>query len=114
MKLREMTHNVVRKIDGKVIAASIVLTQSCPILVGAINTSTLSNPGTSEKKILDGVSRLFTTAGQWGGAIWAIGGAFALILSIRNEDTETRNKAILNLVAAVMLFLTGTIIKAFF
>ena len=113
MKLREMTHNVVRKIDGKVIAASIVLTQSCPVLASAATTSIVS-PGTDQKKILNGTKILFATAGSWAGAIWAIGGVFALILSVRNEDTETRNKAILNIVAAVLLFLTGQIIDKFF
>lgn len=70
--------------------------------------------GTDGNKIVSGAKELFGTIGTWGGGLYAIVAVFTLILAIRNEDNEGRNKAILNLVAAIALLSTGVIIQLFF
>ena len=73
-----------------------------------------SYTGTSGNKIVSGVKEFFGTIGTWGGGLYAAAAIFTLILAIRNEDNEGRNKALLNLVAAIALLSTGVIIKLFF
>ena len=63
--------------------------------------------------IMKGVVGLFSTIGVYGGALYAIVAIFTLILAIRNEDNEGRNKAILNLLAAIALLSFGAILKLF-
>lgn len=70
--------------------------------------------GTSGTKIVNGTKDLFGNIGTWGGGLYAIGAIFTLILAIRNEDNEGRNKALLNLLAAIALLSTSVIIKLFF
>lgn len=70
--------------------------------------------GTDGDKIVSGTKDLFGTIGTWGGGLYAVVAVFTLILAIRNEDNEGRNKAILNLVAAIALLCTGVIIPLFF
>lgn len=70
--------------------------------------------GTNGTKIVNGTKELFGNIGTYGGALYAIAAVFTLILAIRNEDNEGRNKALLNLVAAIALLSTGVIIKLFF
>lgn len=70
--------------------------------------------GTDGNKIVSGTKALFGTIGTWGGGLYAVVAVFTLILAIRNEDNEGRNKAILNLVAAIALLCTGVIIDLFF
>lgn len=74
----------------------------------------LSFTGTDGNQIVNGTKSLFGTIGTWGGGLYAIVAVFTLILAIRNEDNEGRNKAILNLVAAIALLSTGLIINLFF
>lgn len=78
-----------------------------PLLFSSFN-------GTDGNKIVSGAKELFGTIGTWGGGLYAIVAVFTLILAIRNEDNEGRNKAILNLVAAIALLSTGVIINLFF
>lgn len=80
-----------------------------PLLAGR-----LSFNGTDGNKIVSGTKELFGTIGTWGGGLYAVVAVFTLILAIRNEDNEGRNKAILNLVAAIALLSTGVIINLFF
>lgn len=70
--------------------------------------------GTNGNKIMEGAKKLFGTIGTWGGGLYAIIAIFTLVLAIRNEDNEGRNKAILNLLAAIALLSMGTIINLFF
>lgn len=70
--------------------------------------------GTNGTKIVDGFKSFFGTIGTYGGAMYAAAAVFTLILAVRNEDNEGRNKAILNLVAAIGLLSTGLIINLFF
>jgi len=70
--------------------------------------------GTDANKIMDGTKNLFGTIGTYGGGLYAIVAIFTLVLAIRNEDNEGRNKAILNLLAAIALLSMGVIINLFF
>ena len=70
--------------------------------------------GTDSTKIMNGVINFFGTIGTWGGGLYAIAAVFTLILAIRNEDNEGRNKALLNLLAAIALLSLGVILKLFF
>lgn len=70
--------------------------------------------GTDGNKIMEGVKNLFGTIGTYGGGLYAIVAIFTLVLAIRNEDNEGRNKAILNLLAAIALLSMGVILNLFF
>ena len=70
--------------------------------------------GTSSTKIMSGVKDLFAKIGTYGGGLYAIVAIFTLVLAIRNEDNEGRNKAILNLLAAIALLSMGVILNLFF
>ena len=70
--------------------------------------------GTDGNKIMEGVKNLFATIGTYGGGLYAIVAIFTLVLAIRNEDNEGRNKAILNLLAAIALLSMGVILNLFF
>lgn len=63
---------------------------------------------------MEGVKNLFATIGTYGGGLYAIVAIFTLVLAIRNEDNEGRNKAILNLLAAIALLSMGVILNLFF
>ncbi len=70
--------------------------------------------GTNSGKIMSGVKTLFGTIGTYGGGLYAIVAIFTLVLAIRNEDNEGRNKAILNLLAAIALLSMGLVLNLFF
>lgn len=70
--------------------------------------------GTSGDKIVGGVRDFIGKIGTWAGGLYAAVAIFTLILAIRNEDNEGRNKAALNLVAAIALTFTSAIIGLFF
>ena len=69
--------------------------------------------GTNANKIMSGAKTLFGTIGTYGGGLYAIAAVFTLVLAIRNEDNEGRNKAILNLLAAIALLSMGVILNLF-
>lgn len=69
--------------------------------------------GTSAKQIMSGAKTLFGVIGTYGGGLYAIVAVFTLVLAIRNEDNEGRNKAILNLLAAIALLSMGVILNLF-
>jgi len=109
MKVKEMIRSLNAKAMGVSATVAAALT---PVMAHAASFNSYS--GTDGNKIVEGVKKLFGTIGTWGGAIWLISAVFALILSIRNEDTEGRNKCILNILAAIALLSTTGIINLFF
>ena len=90
------------------------LVLSIPYVLGAAGGSFSAYDGTDGNKIVSGAKDLFGTIGTYGGGLYAIVAIFTLVLAIRNEDNEGRNKAILNLLAAIALLSMGAIIKLFF
>ena len=72
------------------------------------------DPGIDASGLKTGFIKLIGHAGQWGGFFYMLGGVFAFVLALRNEDTEGRNKAIMNIIAAVLLLSFGTILTSYF
>ena len=78
---------------------------------GALDSTQFST--VTGDSIVQGVSKFLGKAGFFGGLIYAAIAAFTLVLAIRNEDNEGRNKAALNLVCAIILLGFGTILTFF-
>ena len=93
-----------------VTAAASILSFRTAVLANGFN----AYQGTDSNKIMEGVKNLFGTIGTYGGGLYAIVAIFTLVLAIRNEDNEGRNKAILNLLAAIALLSMGVILNLFF
>lgn len=112
------TKNKLTKVSGRAKMAILSLTTGAMMFPATAHASEASGfnsySGTSGNSIMNGIKNFYGTAGTWGGGFYAAGAIFALILAIRNEDNEGRNKAALNLVAAIALLSTGAIIKLFF
>jgi len=70
--------------------------------------------GMDGSSIMNGMINLFAAVGTYGGGLYAIIAIFTLVLAIRNEDNEGRNKAVLNLLAAIILLAMGTVLNLFF
>lgn len=65
-------------------------------------------------KVVDGAKSFLGTAGTFIGAIWVIAAVFTLVMAIRNEDNEGRNKALLNVVCGGVLCSLSLIFALFF
>lgn len=115
--MKGLFRKVCEKADRAVIAASFAVGTLCskvPVLadIGDYDFGTSDSYGeVTGDTIVDGVKTFFGKVGFWGGILWAIVAIYTLVLAVRNEDNEGRNKAILNLVAAIALIATGTIIN---
>ena len=72
-----------------------------------------SNGNISGTSIMKSLATVVSTLGTYVGGAYLILSILTLILAVRNEDNEGRNKAILNMVAAMALFSLGAIIKIF-
>lgn len=69
--------------------------------------------GASTSSVMDGAKDFLGHAGTYIGGVWAVAGALWLVMCIRNEDNEGRNKALLNVVCGALLLSFSTIIKLF-
>lgn len=65
-------------------------------------------------KVVDGTKSFMGAAGTFIGAIWVIAAVFTLVMAIRNEDNEGRNKALLNVVCGGVLCSLSLIFTLFF
>ena len=65
-------------------------------------------------EVVDGAKSFIGTAGTFVGAIWVIAAVFTLVMAIRNEDNEGRNKALLNVVCGGVLCSLSLILALFF
>lgn len=65
-------------------------------------------------KVVNGTKSFMGTAGTFLGAIWVIAAVFTLVMAIRNEDNEGRNKALLNVVCGGVLCSLSLIFNLFF
>lgn len=109
------TKNKLNKVSGRAKMAILSLTTGGMMLPATAHASGFSAyNGADSNSIVNGVKSLYGTVGTYGGALYAAGAILTLILAIRNEDNEGRNKAALNLVAAIALLSSGAIIKFFF
>lgn len=64
--------------------------------------------------VVNGTKSFIGTAGTFVGAIWVIAAVFTLVMAIRNEDNEGRNKALLNVVCGGILCSLSLILALFF
>lgn len=64
--------------------------------------------------VVDGAKTFTGTVGTFIGAIWVIAAVFTLVMAIRNEDNEGRNKALLNVVCGGVLCSLSLILALFF
>ena len=64
--------------------------------------------------VVNGAKTFIGTAGTFVGAIWVIAAVFTLVMAIRNEDNEGRNKALLNVVCGGVLCSLSLILALFF
>lgn len=110
MKMTEKLRQTLNKGAMTLTTAATVLSMKTTALAGSFTTY----QGTDGNKIMEGVKNLFATIGTYGGGMYAIVAIFTLVLAIRNEDNEGRNKAILNLLAAIALLSMGVILNLFF
>lgn len=69
--------------------------------------------GASTTSVMDGAKNFLGHAGTYIGGVWAVAGALWLVMCIRNEDNEGRNKALLNVVCGALLLSFSTIINLF-
>ena len=115
--MKERIRKAIKLLDKKLFGVSLIISQVfMPLSVYATGTTgfTEYNSGTlSGTSVVKGFAKFFSVIGTYGGALYLIGSIFALILAVRNEDTEGRNKAILNMLAAIALLSTGGIITIF-
>lgn len=110
MKMTEKLRQTLNKGAMTLTTAATVLSMKTTALAGNFT----AYQGTDGNKIMEGVKNLFATIGTYGGGLYAIVAIFTLVLAIRNEDNEGRNKAILNLLAAIALLSMGVILNLFF
>ena len=110
MKMTEKLRQTLNKGAMTLTIAATVLSMKTTALAGSFT----AYQGTDGNKIMEGVKNLFATIGTYGGGLYAIVAIFTLVLAIRNEDNEGRNKAILNLLAAIALLSMGVILNLFF
>lgn len=64
--------------------------------------------------VVNGAKSFIGTAGTFVGSIWVIAAVFTLVMAIRNEDNEGRNKALLNVVCGGVLCSLSLILALFF
>lgn len=72
-----------------------------------------TTPGIDASGVKNGMIQLFKNIGLWAGFFYLVGAVFALVLALRNEDTEGRNKALMNMIAAIVLLSFGAVLSNF-
>lgn len=110
MKMTERLKRTLNKGAMALTTVATVLSMNATVSASSFTEYT----GTNSTSIMNGVKDLFATIGTYGGGLYAIVAIFTLVLAIRNEDNEGRNKAILNLLAAIALLSMGLILNLFF
>ena len=113
--MKKMIKKVISGINYKAAATSAaVASVLTPMSVKAAPAFSEYNSGTlTGTSVVKGMANFFSIIGTYGGALYLIGSIFALVLAVRNEDTEGRNKAILNMLAAIALLSVGGVITLF-
>lgn len=113
-----MKNNLLHKFDKnkarkRVMAGAVTLGTLIPATTSAFAETWGYNKMNADS-VTNGFKETVTGAAQYLGGMWAIAAAFFLIMALRNEDNEGRNKAAINLVAGIALLSFSTIIKIFF
>ena len=86
----------------------------CPVRAEGSDSGSFGDySGATTVSVMDGAKDFLGHAGTYIGGVWAVAGALWLVMCIRNEDNEGRNKALLNVVCGALLLSFSTIIKLF-
>ena len=105
---------IAEKLNYKLIGCSMAVASGFMPMMANANSFVAYNSGSlTGNSVVSGFAKFFSTIGTYGGALYLIGSIFALVLAVRNEDTEGRNKAILNMLAAIALLSLGGVITLF-
>lgn len=114
MKRKNMFGLKTKMDQAKLCATSLVTgAMALPMTINASSGFTAYS-GTSADKVMEGIKKFFGTIGTWGGGIMTVVAIFAMILALKNEDTENRNKAAFGFLVGIALLSTGAIINLFF
>lgn len=108
MKKEKIITNVKRTVNNAILTSSLALGA---IMVPLSTYAAYEN--VTADTVTSGFIKFITKLGVWAGIPWTAGSIFTLVLSVRNEDAEGRNKAILSLVCAIALLGMGTILGLF-
>lgn len=112
--MKKKLFGFIQKFKNKVLFAAATV---AGILSGGICTVTATDgfgyTGPSGTDVMDGNITLATSLGIWLGGAWLIFGIVTLVMSIRNEDNEGRNKALINIACGVVLLSIGTVLTWF-
>ena len=115
-----MKNQITGKITGAINKASMFtgacLTTGLMMLENAMAADSFTGYSNAPDgtKVVDGAKSFIGTAGTFVGAIWVIAAVFTLVMAIRNEDNEGRNKALLNVVCGGVLCSLSLILSLFF
>jgi len=117
-----MKNQITGKITGAVNKASMFtgacLTTGLMMLENAMADNVNSFSGYTNAPdgttVVNGAKSFIGTAGTFVGAIWVVAAVFTLVMAIRNEDNEGRNKALLNVVCGGVLCSLSLILALFF
>ncbi len=99
-----------KRVAGIAAAASVMATNA---VYAAPGFGEFNGGNMSGDSVVKGFAKFFKVLGTYGGALYLIGAVFSLVLAVRNEDTEGRNKAILNMLAAIALLSIGGVLTFF-
>lgn len=109
MKIKEVMKNGRAKLSEKVLTASVTL----GAIMAPISAHAASYSNVTADSVTGGFISFIEKVGVWMGIPWTAGSILALVLSVRQEDPEGRNKAILSLVCAIALLGIGTVLSLF-
>ncbi len=100
---------------AKAKAAVIATTATAAVMPLVSHAGTMSSySGATSDGIMSGLKSFIGTIGTYGGGLYATVAILTLVFAIRNEDNEGRNKAVLNLLAAIALLSMGLVLNFFF
>lgn len=103
------------KTDKRVMAGAVALSTLVPATTPVFAAGgSWGYTGMSRDGVMTGFKETMIGAAQYLGGMWAIAAVFFLVMALRNEDNEGRNKAAINLVAGIALLGFGTILNLFF
>lgn len=96
---------------GACLATGLMMLENAMAAEGSFTGYSNAPTGTT---VVDGAKTFLGTAGTFIGAIWVLAAVFTLVMAIRNEDNEGRNKALLNVVCGGVLCSLSLIFALFF
>lgn len=112
-KIKERINKVFLTLGTASATASILVSEAFAAGANEIGNAAGFGGQNFQQNLKGGAINLITGAAGIIGLIWMGFGIFNLIMAIRNEDADGRNKAILNLVAGGILSGIGVVLGMF-